>query len=124
MGPPPLQPFRIHVADATLRDLLERLMRVRWPDEPPGAPWSTGSSVDYVRELVGYWRDGFDWRAQETALNRFQQFKVPLGEIDLHFIHEEGKGPKHSGPLSTCLFRRVARRTERAGLGAASLTIS
>ena len=93
MGLPSPQPFRMHVADETLRDLRERLMRVRWPDEPPGAPWLTGSSVDYLRELVGYWRDGFDWRAQETALNRFQQFKVPLGGIDLHFIHEEGKGP-------------------------------
>ena len=91
MGQPSPQPFQLHLADETLRDLRERLMRVRWPDEPPGAPWSTGSSVDYVRELVGYWREGFDWRAQETALNRFRHFKVPLGGIDLHFIQEEGR---------------------------------
>jgi hypothetical protein len=102
MGQPSPQPFRMHVADETLRVLRERLMRVRWPDEPPGAPWSTGSSVDYVRELVGYWRDGFDWRAQETALNRFQQFKVPVGGIDLHFIHEEGKGPNRRACSSGC----------------------
>ena len=114
MGQPSPQPFRMHVADETLRDLRERLMRVRWPDEPPGAPWSTGSSVDYVRELVGYWRDGFDWRAQETALNRFQQFKVPLGGIDLHFIHEEGKGPNpmplllsHGWPGSIVEFHKI-----------------
>jgi hypothetical protein len=30
-------------------------------------------------------------RAQQTLLNRFQQFKVPVGGIDLHFIHEQGK---------------------------------
>ena len=114
MGQPSPQPFRMHVADETLRDLRERLMRVRWPDEPPGAPWSTGSSVDYVRELVGYWRDGFDWRAQETALNRFRQFKVPLGGIDLHFIHEEGKGPNpmplllsHGWPGSVVEFHKI-----------------
>ena len=53
MGQPSPQPFQLHLADETLRDLRERLMRVRWPDEPPGAPWSTGSSVDYVTELVG-----------------------------------------------------------------------
>src|SRR5271157_1271829 len=51
MGQPSPQPFRMHVADETLRDLRERLMHVRWPDEPPGAAWSTGSSVDYVRSL-------------------------------------------------------------------------
>jgi microsomal epoxide hydrolase len=83
----------LHVPDETLSDLRERLARVRWPDEPPGCPWSTGASVAYMQDLVAYWRDGFDWRAQEAALNAFRQFKAPLGGIDLHFIHEEGKGP-------------------------------
>jgi pimeloyl-ACP methyl ester carboxylesterase len=86
------QPFRLHVSDETLEDLRERLTRVRWPDEPPGPPWSSGASVAAMQELVDYWRDGFDWRAQEAALNSFRQFKAPLGGIDLHFIHEEGKG--------------------------------
>ena len=104
------------MGDRYLRKLLVvgAWMRVRWPDEPPGTPWSTGSSVDYVRDLVGYWRDGFDWRAQETALNRFQQFKVPLGGIDLHFIHEEGKGPNpmplllsHGWPGSVVEFHKI-----------------
>jgi pimeloyl-ACP methyl ester carboxylesterase len=114
MGQPSPQPFRMHVPDETLRDLRERLTRVRWPDEPPGTPWLTGSSVDYLRELVGYWRDGFDWRTQETALNRFQQFKVPLGGIDLHFVHEEGKGPNpvpllmsHGWPGSVLEFHKI-----------------
>ena len=41
-----------------------------------------------------YWRSGFDWRAQETRLNAFPQFKVPLHGIDVHFLHVVGKGPK------------------------------
>jgi pimeloyl-ACP methyl ester carboxylesterase len=87
------QPFRLHIPDETLQDLRERLARVRWPDEPPGPAWSTGSSVAYMQDLVAHWRDGFDWRAQEAAINGFRQFKAPLGGIDLHFIHEQGKGP-------------------------------
>ena len=79
MSHPFPQPFRLHVPDETLRDLRERLARVRWPDEPPAPPWSTGSSVAYLQDLVAYWRDGFDWRAQEAALNTFRQFNVPLG---------------------------------------------
>jgi Epoxide hydrolase N terminus len=27
-----------------------------------------------VRELAGYWRTGFDWRAQEAAWNLYPQF--------------------------------------------------
>ena len=91
MNAPAPRPFRLHVADDVLRDLRERLARVRWPDEPPLEPWSTGSSVAYMKALVAWWRDGFDWRAQEAALNRFSHFKVPLAGIDLHFIHEQGQ---------------------------------
>jgi len=114
MSQPIPQPFRLHVPDETLRDLRERLARVRWPDEPPAPPWSTGSSVAYLQDLVAYWRDGFDWRAQEAVLNSFRQFKVPLGGIDLHFIHEEGKGPNpmplllsHGWPGSIVEFLKV-----------------
>src|SRR6478736_4389867 len=93
MSKPVPTPFRLQVPDETLKDLRERLSRVRWPDEPPVEPWSTGTSVGYMRQLVEYWRDRFDWRAQEEALNRFHHFKVSLAGIDLHFIHEQGKGP-------------------------------
>jgi microsomal epoxide hydrolase len=106
--------FHLHIPEETLADLRERLARVRWPDEPPGTPWSTGSSVSYMRDLVAYWRDGFDWRAQEAALNRFPQFKVPIGGIELHFIHEEGNGPNpmpllltHGWPGSVVEFHKI-----------------
>jgi microsomal epoxide hydrolase len=98
MAIPRPQPFRIAVPDAVLDDLRERLARTRLPDEPPLAPWSTGTSVSYLRELLAYWRDGFDWRRQEAKLNAFAQFTVPLAGIALHFIHAPGRGP-HPLPL-------------------------
>jgi microsomal epoxide hydrolase len=87
------RPFRLHVADAAIADLKERLARTRFPDEPPFEPWSTGTSLAFLKDLVEYWRTDFDWRAQEERINRFQQFTVRLGGIDLHFIHEPGRGP-------------------------------
>jgi microsomal epoxide hydrolase len=86
-------PFELCVPEAVLADLRERLARTRWPDEPPLAAWSTGTSLEYLSALVEYWRTGFDWRAQEAKLNRFRQFTVPLAGIELHFIHEAGRGP-------------------------------
>jgi len=93
MNTPAPKPFRLHVADEAIADLRARLARTRWPDEPPLAPWSTGTSVAYLHGLVEYWRSGFDWRAQEAKLNALRQFTVPLAGIELHFIHELGKGP-------------------------------
>ncbi len=85
------RPFHLEVPEAALADLRERLARTRWPDEPPLEPWSTGTSLAYLKRLVGYWREGFDWRAWEAKLNGLRQFSVPLHGIDLHFIHEPGR---------------------------------
>ncbi|MDH5537443.1 MAG: epoxide hydrolase 1, partial [Betaproteobacteria bacterium] len=78
--------------DAALADLRERLARTRWPDEPPLAPWSSGTSVAYLKTLVEYWQNGFDWRAQEARLNALPQYTVPIRGIDVHFIHVPGTG--------------------------------
>jgi pimeloyl-ACP methyl ester carboxylesterase len=88
-----MTPFTLHVPDADLADLRDRLACARWPDSAPGDPWAYGTSVDYLRELVAYWRDGFDWRAQEAKLNAYSQFKTPKPDIDLHWLHVPGKGP-------------------------------
>ena len=87
------EPFRLAVAEAAVADLRERLARTRFPDPAPGEPWAYGTDLDYLRGLAAYWRDGFDWRAQEAALNAFPQYKLPLGDIDLHFLHLPGNGP-------------------------------
>ena len=86
-------PFTIRIPDATLADLRERIDRVRWPDEIPGAGWQYGTDLTYLRQLVEYWRTQYDWRVHEARLNTFQQFTVPLSEIELHFIHHPGIGP-------------------------------
>jgi pimeloyl-ACP methyl ester carboxylesterase len=86
-----MKPFRLEVPDAALADLRERLARTRWADEPPGPPWKTGASLTYMKELVPYWASRFDWRAQEARINSFEQFKVTLDGIELHFIHAQGK---------------------------------
>lgn len=86
-------PFKLHVPDDDIEDLKVRLRRSRFMERTPGEAWAYGSSVDYMRETVEQWAEVFDWRAQEALLNSFPQFTVPLHEIDLHFLHVEGKGP-------------------------------
>ena len=88
-----VQPFTVHVADQTLEDLRERLARTRWPGELPHTGWDYGSNLDYMRELAAYWQNGFDWRTQEEALNRFSHFRSTVDGMGIHFIHEKGKGP-------------------------------
>jgi microsomal epoxide hydrolase len=85
------KPFSLHVSNEDLADLRARLARTRWPDEPPLEEWTAGTSVRYLRELVGYWIETFDWRAAEARLNAFPQFKARVAGIDLHFLHVPGR---------------------------------
>jgi pimeloyl-ACP methyl ester carboxylesterase len=87
------QPFVLNIPDAAMTDLKFRLGLTRFPDAAPGEPWAYGSSVDYVRDLVVYWKDAFDWREQEAALNKLPQFKVSLHDIEVHYLHVSGVGP-------------------------------
>jgi len=126
MTPATPRPFTIDVPDAVLADLRARLERVRWPDEAPDSAWRYGTSLAYMQELVAYWRDSYDWRAREAELNSFRQFTVPLGGIELHFIHEQGVGPapfplllSHGWPGSIVEFRRlIPMLTDPARFGA------
>ena len=88
-----VKPFEIHVSDEVLADLKQRLADTRWPDELPGTGWDYGSNLSYMKELVDYWQNGFDWRAQEKLINSFQHFKADVDGLGIHFIHERGKGP-------------------------------
>ena len=90
---PEVRPFEIAVDDATLDDLRQRLADTRWPDEIPGSDWDYGSNLAYIKELCEYWRTEFDWRAQEEKLNAFNHCKSVVDGLDIHFIHEKGKGP-------------------------------
>jgi pimeloyl-ACP methyl ester carboxylesterase len=112
MTPP--TPYSVHISDSAIADLRERLARTRLPDEPPLPPWSTGASVAYLKSLLDYWRNGFDWRAWEAKLNSFPQFMLPLRGIDVHFIHAPSGKPNapplllsHGWPGSVLEFHKI-----------------
>ena len=122
---PIAMPFTLHVADDDIADLHARLAHTRFPDQAPASPWAYGTDLKYLRDLVEYWRDRFDWRTQEARLNAFPQFKVALHGIDLHYLHVPGRGPDpkpllllHGWPGSVFEFMDIIPRlTDPASFG-------
>ena len=109
-----IRPFEIAVPDEVLDDLRRRLEMTRLPDQLDGAGWDYGAELDYVTELITYWRDGFDWREQERQLNAFDQFKTVIGDLDIHFIHQRSPEPDalpliitHGWPGSIAEFTKI-----------------
>ena len=88
------KPFTLLIPEAAIAELRERLARTRWPDEPPLPPWSTGTSVAYLRELIDYWRTGFDWRQANADCHR-------------------AKGRRHGAIASSGTLRRSGCETVR-----------
>ena len=86
-------PFKIQVPNAVLTDLKQRLSRARFADEFPDAGWDYGTNLAYLRSLVDYWRDKYNWRAQEKKLNEFDQFKTNIDGLGIYFIHQRSKNP-------------------------------
>ena len=93
-------PFTLRIPDTDIADLRDRLARARLPDQAPGEAWAYGTDVTYLHQLIDYWRNDFDWRAEEAALNAFPQFRVPLDGIELHYLHVPGVG---SNPMPLLL---------------------
>jgi pimeloyl-ACP methyl ester carboxylesterase len=88
-----IRPFQAEIPQADLDDLRDRLARTRWPSEVPGAGWSRGVPLGYLKDLAGYWRDGFDWRKQEARLNQVPQFTTTVDGQTVHFLHVRSPEP-------------------------------
>lgn len=88
-----ITPFAVNIPQADLDDLDRRLEHTRWPEQVPGVGWSHGIPVEQLRELAGYWRTGYDWRAQESWLNSFPQFVTELDGHQVHFVHVRSPEP-------------------------------
>jgi pimeloyl-ACP methyl ester carboxylesterase len=109
------QPFQVHVPDATLDDLRQRLTNTRSTESGVAElGWSAGTDPGYLRELIRYWLNDFDWRSQEAKINRLSHFHASIEGLRIHFIHERGKGPNpfpliltHGYPDSFCRFAKI-----------------
>jgi epoxide hydrolase len=107
-------PFRIAVPEEALADLRERLVRTRWPEAETVTDWSQGVPLAYLRELCGYWAEGYDWRATERRLNTLPQFRTELDGLGIHFLHVRSPHPQalplvitHGWPGSVVEFLKV-----------------
>ncbi|MGE0742497.1 MAG: epoxide hydrolase family protein [Hyphomonadaceae bacterium] len=121
-----VRPYRSEAPQVRLDAIRAKLEAASFTYAPADdADWRYGADVAYLREFVAYWLDRYDWRAAESELNRFPQFKANIDGLDVHFYHVRGKGPAplpllltHGWPGSTYEFFGVIERlTDPARFG-------
>ncbi|MCB1747274.1 MAG: epoxide hydrolase [Gammaproteobacteria bacterium] len=109
-----ITPFRIAIPQRALDDLAQRQALTRWPEPEVVGDWSQGVPAAWLERVFDYWRDDYDWRAREAALNRFDHFTTSIDGLDVHFIHQRsphgGARPlliTHGWPGSIVEFHKV-----------------
>jgi pimeloyl-ACP methyl ester carboxylesterase len=123
----------ISVSEDELGELRRRLRSVRWPEPwPQPLPlyaWGAGTDQRELRRLVGYWLDGFDWRAQEDMINALPSHVEQVEGVPIHYLRFDAEGPSadavpivltHGWPSTFLEEVELARRLARpSGYGAA-----
>ncbi len=59
----------------------------------PGAGWSYGIPLEYVKGLTAHWATQYNWRKWETQLNALPQFITSIDGQDIHFVHLRSREP-------------------------------
>jgi len=88
-----IRTFEINIAETELDDLKARLSLTRFPQKEIVDDWEQGIPLSYVEELASYWREKYDWRRCEKALNKLPNYLAEIDGLDIHFIHEKSDNP-------------------------------
>jgi len=106
--------LRIEASQEELDELQARLGRTRLSPGVPNDGWTYGMNPEYLHQLVEYWRNEYDWRSQEAAMNRLEHFRVTIDGLPIHYVHARGKGPKplpliisHGWPWTFWDYRKI-----------------
>lgn len=109
-----MEPFTVNIPESVVTDLKNRLQNVHWPGEPEGSGWNYGTSETYLKELIRYWINDYDWKMHEQQLNQHPQYITRIDGILIHFQYIRGKSsnPKpliltHGWPDSYYRFHKI-----------------
>jgi pimeloyl-ACP methyl ester carboxylesterase len=83
----------IDIPESALDDLRTRLRLTRWPQHLRDVGWSYGTDPDYLRELVRYWLEEYDWPAEQSRLAAQEHHRPIVDGLGVHFVRHAGTGP-------------------------------
>jgi epoxide hydrolase len=83
----PIDPFVPYFDQSQFDDLKARLALTRLPEAETVNDWEQGVPLSYVKDLLAYWQNDYDWRRCEDLLNRWPHFRAEIDGLPIHFIH-------------------------------------
>ena len=87
-----IEPFRINISNQIIENIYDKIKKYPWNEMPNIDGWDHGTNFSYIKEISKYWVEDFNWKEQETNINKFSNFKTKVEDTDIHFIKEKGSG--------------------------------
>lgn len=73
-----IRPFKVETSDEEIKDLHQRIDRFRASPPLEGSRFHYGFNSNYLKKVVSYWRNEFDWKKQVEFLNKYPHFKTKI----------------------------------------------
>ncbi|XP_055003128.1 epoxide hydrolase 1 [Sorex araneus] len=113
-----IRPFKVETSEEEIKDLHRRLDNVRLTAPLEDSRFHYGFNINYLKKVITYWKNEFDWKKQVEILNKYPHFKTKIEGLDIHFIHVKppnlpsGRTPKvllmvHGWPGSFYEFYKI-----------------
>ena len=83
--------FNPNLPEASLTELYSRLKQARWPRIVGKDDWQFGVPQSWLKEMVEYWIEEWEWEKQRAQMNRWQHYKVRIEGITIHYLHAPAK---------------------------------
>jgi pimeloyl-ACP methyl ester carboxylesterase len=93
-----IKEFNINFTKKEISLIYQKVKDYPWDSISNLNKWDHGTNKKYLKELCKYWVSDFDWKKQQTKLNKFSNFTTTVDGDKIHFIKEQGSSP-NSVPL-------------------------
>ena len=125
-----IETLQICIPDTELELLHRKIELSRLPvNDKASEQWGEDNGVTngFMRDTIDFWRTKYDWRSEETRLNKLPQFMTQIdvdefGSLDVHFVHpksiEAGAVPLlfvHGWPGSFAEVEKILPKLNQAG---------
>jgi len=87
-----IKPFKVKISEENLQNIYSKVKSYQWHEMPDDGGWEYGTNLGYMKDFCEYWTTEFNWKKTEEKINKFNNFKTNIDDVDIHFIHEKGSG--------------------------------
>jgi RNA-binding protein YlmH len=82
-----LNKFKIEFNEKEWDSLVAKLNSTRYFDELNDiASFEFGFNPQFAKELVDEWKTNFNWKEKVDELNKFEQYKMVINDVTIHFV--------------------------------------